>query len=235
MSTKTQETEEFNGFHPETVKFLKALKRHNTKPWFDAHKADYEIHVLDPARRFIQAMGDRLQTVFPGIHAEPRINRSLFRIYRDVRFSPDKSPYKTHLGIIFWEGEGPRMECPGFYFHLEPPRLMLGGGVFRFSPEKLRRFRRAAVEPVLGRSLAAAVDAVRGRGEYTLGGRYFKRIPVGCKPGSPNADLLLHNGLYAGYETTIPEALTSARLVDTCWKWFAPLKSLHVWLTALNE
>ncbi len=235
MRKQRKEIAAFDGFHPETVEFLKALKRHNSKSWFDAHKADYEIHVLEPSRRFVKAMGDRLLTVFPGIHAEPRINRSLFRIYRDVRFSPDKSPYKTHLGIIFWEGEGKRMENSGFYFHLEPPNLLLGGGVYRFPPEKLHRFRRAAADPIRGRSLADAVAAIRERREFTLGGRFYKRIPAGYAPDSPNAGLLLHNGLYAGCETLIPGELTSPRLIDYCWRRFAFLEPLHVWLTALNE
>jgi uncharacterized protein (TIGR02453 family) len=117
----------FEGFPEETVTFLSDLAKNNKKTWFDAHKNDYERFLVWPARAFTEAIGERLITVVPGIIAEPRINGSIFRIYRDTRFSKDKTPYKTHLGIFCWDGSGPKMECPGFYFHLEPPNLLLGG------------------------------------------------------------------------------------------------------------
>jgi uncharacterized protein (DUF2461 family) len=70
---------------------------------------------MKPARQFVLAMGEQLRQIAPGVHAEPEVNRSIFRIHRDTRFSKDKTPYKTNLELLFWEGEGHRMECPGFY------------------------------------------------------------------------------------------------------------------------
>ena len=116
----------FSGFPEKTVSFLCGLAAHNDREWFAAHKKEYETEVLEPAKAFVRAMGERLRRLSPQIKAEPRTDGSLFRLYRDTRFSPDKSPYKTNLGIFFWEGGGPRMDCPGYYFHLEPPNLMLG-------------------------------------------------------------------------------------------------------------
>ena len=83
---------------------------------------------MTPARLFVGEMGARLKKLSPGVQADPRVDKSIFRIFRDTRFSRDKTPYKTHLGIWFWEGDGPRMECSGFYFHLDPPKLMNGSG-----------------------------------------------------------------------------------------------------------
>jgi uncharacterized protein (DUF2461 family) len=78
----------FNGFPPGAVTFFQELDRNN-KPWFEAHKSDYQKYVLEPAQEFIEQMGARLEQLSPGIHAEPRVNRSIFRIYRDIRFSKD--------------------------------------------------------------------------------------------------------------------------------------------------
>jgi uncharacterized protein (TIGR02453 family) len=83
--------------------------------------------VKGPSGAFVVSMGAKLKAISPAIKAIPKVNQSLFRVNRDTRFSADKSPYKTNLGIWFWEGEKKRMECPGFYFHLDTENLMLGG------------------------------------------------------------------------------------------------------------
>ena len=79
----------FDGFPPEAVTFFKQLQDNNNKPWFDAHKPDYQNYVMEPAQGFIEEMGLKLMHLSPGIHAEPRVNRSILRIYRDTRFSMD--------------------------------------------------------------------------------------------------------------------------------------------------
>lgn len=133
-------------YAPTFPRYVIDLARNNNTAWFAAHKADYDEYVLRPARLFIMEMGDRLHTIAPGINADPRVNRSIFRIYRDTRFSRDKIPYKTHLGIWFWEGVAPRMECSGFYFHLEPGHLTLGSGMYRFPEGLLDKFREYATD-----------------------------------------------------------------------------------------
>ena len=81
-----------------------SLEKNNTRQWFEKHKADYETYVKNPSIDFVTAMGEVLTKIAPGIHAIPKVNQSLFRINRDTRFATDKSPYKTNLGILFWEG-----------------------------------------------------------------------------------------------------------------------------------
>lgn len=90
------------GFPAETLAFLRGLAENNTKAWFEAHRADYQAHYVEPALAFVAALGPRLQQIAPGAQFEPRINGSLFRINRDVRFSADKSPYKHHIDLWFW-------------------------------------------------------------------------------------------------------------------------------------
>jgi uncharacterized protein (TIGR02453 family) len=158
------------------------------------------------------------------------IQHTIFRIYRDTRFSPDKTPYKTHLGLWFWQGERPRMENSGFYFHLEPPQLMLATGVYIFPKPLLEAYRQAVVDPDQGPALLQAVQA---SGDYPLGGKHYKRTPRGFDPGHARAEWLLHNGLYASTEDLIPEALYSAELVDFCLEHYTNMLPLHLWLHAM--
>jgi uncharacterized protein (TIGR02453 family) len=97
---------------------------------------------MTPARSFVTAMGEKLRKIAPGIVADPRVNKSIFRIYRDTRFSKEKTPFKTNLGIWFWEGDLPRMESFGFYFHVEGKKMMLAAGVYMFQKEQLEAFRK---------------------------------------------------------------------------------------------
>lgn len=225
--------EAFSGFPKKTVIFLRELAAHNNREWFTAHRPQYEAEVLEPAKAFVRTMGARLRRLSPGIKAEPRTDGSLFRIFRDTRFSPDKSPYKTNLGIYFWEGKGSRLECSGYYFHLEPPVLMLGGGVYVFSRPLLEHYRRAVADPEYGGSLAAIVKKITARPGYTLGGEHYKRVPAGFDASPEMARLLRHAGLYAGCEGPVPAELHSPALIDYCWERFKPMEPLHRWLAAL--
>jgi uncharacterized protein (TIGR02453 family) len=219
----------FEGFSKETITFFKGLKKNNSREWFERRRPVYEAHVMGPAKAFVTAMGERLKTIAPHINAIPRINKSIFRLNRDTRFSMDPTPYKTNLGLLFWEG-GTKMEGPGFYFHLEPPDLWLGAGTWMFSDKQLVRYRRSVVDPKLGKELAKITNMVSALEGWEIGGKHYKRAPAGFDPGHPNAPLLLHNGLYAGFETAIPEEFFSDRLVDYCFDRYAPLLPLHHWL-----
>ncbi len=224
----------FRGFSRQCLTFFEDLAQNNDKVWFEEHRDDFETHVMTPARAFVEDMGQRLRAIAPGVHAEPKVNRSLFRIYRDTRFSRDKSPYKTHLALWFWEGAGPRMECSGFYFHLQPPTLMLGAGIYCFPKHLLEHFREAAVHPRYGPALSRAAAVVIEAG-YTLGGKHYKRLPRGFDPGHQNAALLLFNGLYCGWEQEAPAALYAPELIDFCYDHFKAMDPLHKWLFRFLE
>jgi uncharacterized protein (TIGR02453 family) len=203
----------FKGFSEKTVSFYRQLAKHNEKKWFEAHKADFEAHVMGPAKAFVVALGEKLKKIAPGVTADPRVNRSLFRIHRDARFSHDKSPYKTHLGIWLWEGPRPRMENSGFYFQIEPPEIYLGVGLYQLPDNLLPAYRQDVVHPVHGAALADAVALVRQRG-YEVGGEHYKRVPRGFDPDHPNAAFLLHTGLWAGTDVPVPPELFTSGLVE---------------------
>ncbi len=224
----------FGGFLPQTVEFFRQLARHNSREWFDRHRPDYENFVLHPAQSFVRAMGQRLRQFYPQMQADPRVNGSIFRIFRDTRFSPDKTPYKTHLGIYFWEGGGPKLANSGFYFHLEPPDLFLGAGMYIFPPTQLRLYRRVAADPEYGQELADIVTHIASKKGYALGGLHYKRVPAGVPADHPRPDLLRHNGLFASCESKIPKELFSEKIVDYCWEKFDHMAALHEWLVSMN-
>jgi uncharacterized protein (TIGR02453 family) len=223
----------FSGFTKDTVRFYASLRKNNKRAWFEKNRAVYEKHVIGPARLFVTAMGERLRSIVPGIVAVPAVNKSIFRINRDTRFSLDPSPYKTNLGLYFWDGARSRMESAGFYVGLEPPDIMLGGGMYMIPDAILGRYRKAVVDPKRGAEIAKIVTALRAVPGCSVEGTHYKRVPAGYDPAHKNAELLKHKGLYASFETKVPEEFFAAAFVDYCFERFAPLAPLHCWLMKL--
>jgi len=143
----------FKGFPNEFFTFFANLKQNNSKDWFEKNRKDYEQFVMHPAREYVVEMGEKLRKIAPWVHAIPKINKSLFKINRDVRFSNDKSPYKTYMGILLWDGHRKRMECSGFYLHVENKMVMIGVGIKMFSKPLLDRYRLGIVDKKLGAEL----------------------------------------------------------------------------------
>lgn len=225
----------FEGFNKKSLKFFRDLKKNNNKAWFDANRNIYQEEVIEPARLFISAMGSKLKRLAPDINADPRVNKSIFRINRDIRFSKDKIPYKTNFGIWFWEGAGKRMERSGFYFHLDPPNLMLGTGIYCFPKTLLTRYRDAVVAPKSATRLRQALSKVQRAGAYNLGGGHYKRVPRGYDPDHENAEYLKHNGLWAGITAKIPEQFYSSELLDYCYHEYKAMAPLHRWLNSILD
>ena len=223
----------FSGFTKETVRFFTALRKNNNKEWFERNRETYDKHVMGPAKLFVTAMGAKLKAIAPRVVAVPKVNKSIFRINRDTRFSLDPSPYKTNLGIYFWDGTRSRMESSGFYFHVEPPDLMLGVGMYMIPDPLLGRYRKALIDPKSGAEIAKIAARISKLDGISLGGQHYKRVPAGFDPAHPNAALLKHKGLYAGVETKIPAEFFSAHLVDYCYEHFERLAPLHRWLMKL--
>jgi uncharacterized protein (TIGR02453 family) len=219
----------FTGFPQETFAFLGDLAQNNTKPWFDAHRAEYEAGYVRPALAFITALGPRLRRISPNVAFEPKVNGSLFRIQRDVRFSADKTLYKTHLDLWFWHGPHRGWAAPGFFFRLAPERLILGAGMHRFEKTQLDVYRSAVVDDRSGRALAKAIKAVEAAGDYTIGGAVRKRVPAGFDAAHPRAALLLHDGLWAEFGGD-PAAAGEAAFVNACVAHCAAMWPIGRWL-----
>ena len=223
----------FKGFPKEIVNFYMELKANNSKTWFNENREEYENYVLTPAQEFVVEMADRLKKIAPEINGDPRIDKSIFRIYRDTRFSKDKTPYKTHLGIFFWEGTRKKMENPGYYFHLEPPNLGLYAGMHVLEKEFLQEFRDSVVHPKYGEELDKAVKKVKSSGMYEVSSPHYKKVPRGFDPEHKFAHYLLHNSMHGGFRTEIPEELFTDKCVEYCFDKFKGISPIQKWLVEM--
>ena len=118
----------FDGFSPETLRFLRQLKGNNNREWFLAHKDIYEQKVKAPMTELVLDLGQAMKQVAPELVVDPK--RAIYRIYRDLRFSADKSPYKTHVAAIFVPRGIPKKTEACLYFHIEPAQVLVAGGVY---------------------------------------------------------------------------------------------------------
>src|SRR5919109_4464178 len=178
MTTSTDQA----SFGPELFGFLAELKDHNDREWFAANKARYEADVLEPALAFIEDFEPHLRAISPHLRADARrVGGSLFRIYRDTRFSKDKTPYKTTAGIYFRHERSKELRAPGFYLHLAPGEVFAGGGIWHPDTPTANRIREAiAADPDVWR--AATDDIALGQGDA------LKRVPQGFDKDHPLAD-----------------------------------------------
>lgn len=225
----------FNGFSKETIKFYVNLSKNNDKAWFEKHRDEFDEFVLEPARVFVHDMGVRLKKLSPGIQADPRIDKSIFRIYRDIRFSKDKSPFKTNLGIFFWEGNGPKMERQGFYLHIEPRGIMIACGKHTFPKHVLAAYRESVVHPDHGKRLDGLIKKITKDNSYTVGGEHYKKVPRGFDPSHKNAGYLRHSGLYLLYNAPVPPEFFTPKFLEFCFKRWSEMFPVYQWLKEISE
>ena len=169
---------------PALFDFLRELKANNERPWFETNKARYIADVRDPMLDFIAAFAEPLAAISPHFVADPRANGgSLFRIYRDTRFSPDKRPYKTNVGAHFRHVAGKDAHAPGFYLHLDPEACFAGCGIWSPGSDALAQIRKAIADnPAVWKRVAQA-DAFRDK--FSLMGQSLKRPPRGFDAEHP--------------------------------------------------
>src|SRR5215470_14679587 len=129
----------FSAFPTEGLQFLRSLKRHNNREWFQKHKDIYEHSIKGPMDDLISALAEDFAKFAPEMVATPKA--SAYRIYRDTRFSKDKSPYKTHVAAVFPRTGLGKHEGAGFYLHIAPSELLIGGGLYMPLPEDLSSVR----------------------------------------------------------------------------------------------
>ena len=195
-------------FSPDLFRFLRDLAENNDRKWFDAHRERYETVLLDPSLEFITGFGPLLHQISPQFNAIPRrVGGSLFRIHRDVRFSKDKSPYKTHVGIHFRHSRHKDAHAPGFYLHLQPRNCFAGMGIWRPDGSSLKKIREAiSAKPAAWRK-ATGGKAFTQRLE--LAGESLTRPPRGFDPEHPLIDDLKRKSFIAVATLTHREVLAA--------------------------
>ncbi len=168
----------FVGFKPSTVGFLQELSENNNRNWFATNKQRYETDVLIPALNYISAMSEPLAKISPQFTAVPkRIGGSLMRIYRDTRFSKDKTPYKTNIGIQFRHRLGKDVHAPGYYVHIHPAEIFVGIGTWHPPSDALLKIREYIVEHP--KKWIDVRDDKQFRKEFDLYGEKLKTAPRG--------------------------------------------------------
>ena len=219
----------FTGFPKQTFAFLEGIAAHNEKAWFDANRELYDTGYVAPARALVEALGPKLREISPTVQFEPKVNGSLGRINRDIRFTKDKRPYKEHLGLWFWHGDRKSWDAPGFWFELTARHVQLGSGMYGFQKEQLDTFRQSVIHPRSGKALLAAVADVEARGAYEIGGKTRKLMPRGFTADADRAEYLLHEGLYATIELPA-KAATKSDFAEVCLTHFANTWPIGKWL-----
>jgi uncharacterized protein (TIGR02453 family) len=178
-------TSAFSGFRPEALKFLRDLAIHNDRSWFQPRKADYERLLKEPLEELCVALSGEFAARDLPLSSDPR--SSPFRIYRDIRFSKDKSPYKTYVSASFpWAGEGSGV---GGYFSLSPGNVYVGGGCWHPNTPRLTAWRHTVDEdPAAVHAALGDPGFVKAFGEVE--GEQLKRVPPGYASDHPDAELL---------------------------------------------
>jgi uncharacterized protein (TIGR02453 family) len=227
----------FKGFPESGLQFLADLSQNNNREWFNENKPIYLEYIVEPSKKFIETVGEQLQFIAPHIQYDTRTNGqgSLMRIYRDIRFSPDKTPYKTYVGIRFWEGSGKAKDNPGYSLWFDHTGAALHVGMHGFSKALLETYRNAVADGDRGPGLEKAISEVKKAGEYEVGSEHYKRVPRGYDKDHPRADLLRYNSLYVSSPRIQPDVLASPLLTEIVLSHFEKMAPVQRWLVKVKE
>jgi uncharacterized protein (TIGR02453 family) len=195
-------------FSSESFAFLRELSDNNNREWFAANKGRYESELRSPALRFINDFGPRLSRIAPRLVADPRpVGGSMFRIYRDTRFSRDKSPYKTHLGIHFFhESAKAAASVPGFYLHLSPEQCFAAAGIWHPDPASLAKVRQSIA--------SGSPDWKAIKRKLKIEGNSLKRPPRGYAADHPQVEDLKRTDFVTSIPLTESEICRKSFISD---------------------
>lgn len=224
----------FDGFADRDGRFFRALAKNQRREWFEMHRREYEDGWNAPMKALLAEVRERIDPLFP---QHPLGAPKIFRIYRDVRFAKDKSPYKTHIGgyvAIDGGGQGPSAAA-ALYLHVGAGELFVAAGQYMMDPAQLARFREAVLDDDRGRALGAILGKL-ARARFAVGSHdVLKGVPRGLDPEHPRADLLKRKGLIVTFPGPPRDLLVKRTLVDWLVRHTKPVVPLVEWLAALGE
>lgn len=219
---------DFDGFEKDALRLMADLRKHNDRAWFQKNKKRFDAAVVEPARAFVEALGERLQDLDGRVSYDPRINGSILRLARDTRFSKDKTPYSEHVTLRFWLGKDKK--GPGFWLRFNDRMFGIGAGAHVLDDKVLGRFRKRVADEKTGAALAKSLAGLKRKGYETMG-EHYKRVPRGFDADHPREALLRHRGLFVFQETKPPSELGSAKLVPYCVKRCKEVAPVLDWLS----
>jgi len=215
-------------FTPETLRFLRGLKRNNRREWFNARRDVYETEVREPMAKIVERLAVDFRAFAPELVASPKV--SMYRIYRDTRFSENKTPYKTHVAAVFPTRGLAKHEGAGLYFHVSTEDVWVGGGMYMPQPQQLQAVREHIASNV--RQLRAIVESPAfTRKVGALDGDKLTRVPRGFPKDHEAAEYLKYRHFIAGAEFP-PAFATSPKFYTTLVSVFREVLPLARFLNA---
>jgi len=221
----------FEGFPREGMAFLKKLKKNNNRPWFQKHREVYEESVRFPMQCLVASLAERMADAAPEMEFNPR--KSIFRIYRDVRFSKNKAPYKTNIAASFrMKGEGTSpVENPGLYLGIGPGEIYIGGGLYMPTADQLKAIRKSiAGQP--DEFLAVAGGRSFKRDFGGIQGETLSKAPLGYPRDHPMIEYLKHKQFYIGKDFDDESICLKPRFLDQAVRVLTGTMPFLRWLAA---
>lgn len=222
----------FLGFPKEGITFLEKIILNNSKEWLDAHKSEYERYIVEPNKAYVEEMGEHLQILVPSIHAIPKVNKSLFRIYRDARFHLD-DPIKERIGIIMWQGGGHRMQSSSFYMHYDPYEVLVAAGIRNFKPPLLHAYREYIKRDANRESLHTILEALKAKG-YEVPEPEYKRLPAEFESEPSFGYMTRYRSMVALKRFKPDKTFHSEKIIERNFKVYEDLLPLQQWVYELT-
>lgn len=218
----------FSGFSPDALGLLGALPLGNPS-WYAELKPEVTAKLIDPARALVEDLGARLRAdLSPTIEAQPKVNGSISPLNEDLRFAPDKPPYRDYLMVSFWDG-APKKLAPTVRVRIHPDGGGFGGGA-AFDKDTVDRWREAVADDRAGAALEAALAPLRSLPDAEIAGEALKRVPAPYDADHPRSALLRHKMIQARWQEQVPAEFEDERFVDWCTERLMRFEALHRWL-----
>jgi uncharacterized protein (TIGR02453 family) len=221
----------FDGFSSRTINFLRELAANNDKSWFESHRREYEEHLLAPLRALVEDLSPVIQSIDPDLDTTPRIGRTISRIYRDVRFSRDKSPFRTNMWIDFKRIRADWQDTPAYFLEFSADRYQYGMGFYRASRRTMDNLRRLL--DTREREFSKTVASMKPL-SIVLEGESYKRTLDPAKTGVI-LDWYQRKSCYVSRKKGIDEIFLSPKLADELAESFQAMKPLYEFLRKTKE
>ena len=226
----------FDGFSKTGISFLKDLEQNNNKVWFEQNRYIWEEHIRKINENFVEDMGETLQILDANINFQAKVGKSLFKIYRDVRFSKNKLPMKDKIGIIFYGGNNHRMQSSSFYIHYTKDSYFISTGIRNFKPPLLKHYREYLKDETKRIELQNILNTLIKKG-YKLPSKKYKNIPKVLSEYKNDLyiDLSLYSAMYAYIEHSIDDDFYSINILDKAFKIYQDMYDLYTWVYKMTQ